>query len=368
METQGQRHETAPAAAAERPRVRAQAATDAIGRALRAKPFRPHRLFASGHAQTIAAYLWPRGRALLAAAARDEPRLFEIEAGVRVLVRCRWQPDRLNAPTLLLVHGLEGSSESSYMMGAAAKAHRAGFNALRLNIRTCGDTQHLAPTLYHSGLSEDLRAIVEELIARDRLAEIYVAGFSLGGNQALKLAGEWGAAAPWALRGVAAVSAPIDLAACADKIRRRDNWLYSSRFLSSLGRRMRRAQKLYPERYGTNRLARARSIREFDELFTAPHWGFRDADDYYARSSALRYVERIRVPALVVHAEDDPFIPFDSFRHPSLDTSPYVLLLAPRRGGHVGFVADESAPDPDRFWAENRVVEFCRLLGDARSG
>ena len=369
MELTGTRHDTTKTVTGERARGVVAPRLEAVGRALLEKPFRPHRRFASGHAQTIARHFWPRQRELLREAADDEERLFEVEPGVRVLVRCRWQQRRQGAPTILLVHGLEGSSESTYVLGTADKAYRAGFNALRLNIRTCGGTQHLAPTLYHSGLSEDLRAVIEELIARDRLAEIYLAGFSLGGNQSLKLAGELGPNAPPALRGVAAVSPSIDLAACADRIKRRENWLYSRSFLASLRRRIRHAQRLYPERYGRTPLRRARSIREFDELFTAPHCGFRDADDYYARASSLQFVGRIRVPTLIIHAEDDPFIPFEPLRHPSLRDNPHVLLLAPRHGGHVGFVADTAAPhDPDRFWAESRVVEFCSLLRDSPRG
>lgn len=364
MELTSTRQETNATVTNETPRGGTPtAALEAVGRVLAEKPFRPHRRFASGHAQTIARHFWPRRRELIRSAATDEERLFEVEPGVRILVRCRWQPRRQDAPTLLIVHGLEGSSESTYALGTADKARRAGFNTLRMNIRTCGGTEHLAPTLYHSGLSEDLRAVVEELIARDRLSEIYLAGFSLGGNQSLKLAGELGDGAPAELRGVAAVSPSIDLAACADRIRRRDNWLYNRSFLRNLTRRMRQAQRLYPERFGTHRLPRARSIREFDDLFTAPHFGFRGADDYYARSSALQFIPNVRVPALVIHAEDDPFVPFEPFRHPSLSANPFVLLLAPRHGGHVGFLADAAAPgDPDRFWAENRIVEFFRLL------
>jgi predicted alpha/beta-fold hydrolase len=367
MELTSTRQQTTMTVTTGRPRDGVAVDLEAVGRALGEKPFRPHRRFASGHAQTVARHFWPRRRELTREAAGDEERLFEVEPGVRVLVHCRWQPRRLNAPTVLLVHGLEGSSESTYVLGTAEKAQRAGFNALRLNIRTCGNTQHLAPTLYHSGLSEDLRAVIEELIARDHLSEIYLAGFSLGGNQSLKLAGELSDTAPAALRGVAAVSPSIDLAACADRIRRRDNWLYNRSFLAGMRRRMLLAQQLYPERYGTGRLPRARSIREFDDLFTAPHCGFRDADDYYTRASALQFIGRIRVPTLIVHAEDDPFIPFEPFHHPSLRDNPNVLLLAPRHGGHVGFVADQAAPDdPDRFWAENRVVEFFRLLSKSR--
>jgi predicted alpha/beta-fold hydrolase len=338
-----------------------------IARRLASKPFRPHRLFTSGHAQTLAAYAFPRRRRLLRESARDEPRLFETETEVRVLIRCRWQAQRESSPTLVLVHGLEGSSESTYVLGAAEKAHRAGFNALRMNIRSCGDTQHLSPTLYHSGLTADLRAVVEELSRRDRLDEIYLAGFSLGGNQCLKLAGESGDDAPRALKGVCAVSPSLDLSTCAAAISRRSNLVYNRGFVQSLKRRMRRAAELYPERYDPSRLALVRTIRDFDSHYTAPHAGFRDADDYYARSSALQFVPSIRVPTLIIHAEDDPLVPFDSFRDPALAANPCVVFLAPRHGGHVGFLADGAARGEDRFWAESRVVEFCRLVHGAAS-
>lgn len=339
---------------------------ESVAHSLASKPFRPHPLFKGGHAQTLAAHGFPRHRRLLREAAADEPRLFETESQVRVLVRCRWQARRESSPTLLLVHGLEGSSESTYLLGTADKAYGAGFNALRMNIRSCGDTQHLSPTLYHSGLTGDLRAVVEELSTRDRLGEIYLAGFSLGGNQCLKFAGESGDDAPRALKGVCAVSPSLDLSTCADAISRRSNFIYSQKFIRSLKRRMRRAAKLYPAQYDTQRLALVRTIRDFDSLYTAPHGGFSDADDYYARSSALQFVPSIHVPTLVIHAEDDPLVPFDSFRDPSLTSNPRVVFLAPRHGGHVGFLGDATDGE-DRFWAENRVVEFCRLIHEAAS-
>jgi len=329
-----------------------------IGRALAAKPFSPHPLFKSGHAQTLVAFAWPRRRGLRELR-DDEARLFEVEPGARVLVHCRWQEDRRACPTLLLVHGLEGSSESIYMMSTALKAHRAGFNVLRMNMRTCGDTLQLTQTLYNSGMSQDLRAIVEELIERDELTGVFLGGFSLGGNMSLKLAGEYGTDYPPELKGVCAISPSVELAASAETIEQRSNWVYHRRFMRSLKRRMREAARLYPERYDASRLALVRTLREFDERYTAPHGGFRDAADYYARSSSLPLIPRIRVPTLIIHAEDDPFIPFDSLRHPSVGANPNIFLLAPRRGGHVGFVADGNRAGEDRFWAENRLIEFC---------
>lgn len=332
-----------------------------IRRALASKPFAPHPLFRSGHAQTLASFAWPRRRALRELR-NDEARLFEVAPGVRVLVRCRWQRERTAHPTLLLVHGLEGSSESIYMLSTALKARRAGFNVLRLNIRTCGDTLHLSQTLYNSGMSEDLRAVVRELIDGDRLTELFLCGFSLGGNMSLKLAGEYGADFPPELKGVSAVSPSVELAASADRIEQRSNFIYQRKFIRSLKRRMREAARLYPERYDAGNLARVRTLREFDELYTAPHGGFRDAADYYARSSSLPLIPRIRLPTLIIHAEDDPFIPYASLTHPSLGANPQVILLAPRHGGHVGFLSDGRAGGEDRFWAENRIIQFCGLL------
>jgi len=334
-----------------------------IARTLKAKPFYPHRLFRNSHAQTVMGYAWPR-RFRLRDLRGDQARLFEVAPGVQVMVHCRWQNngDPRAHPTLVLVHGLEGSSTSVYMLSTAHKAYHAGFNVLRLNLRSCGGTEHLAPTLYNSSMSPDLRAVLDELISRDGLRHLYLAGFSLGGNMSLKMAGE--SAAPPELRGVCAISPSIDLSACATAIERRANWAYQKNFIIGLKRKMRDAQRLYPERYDAAPLKLVRTLRDFDSHFTAVHGGFRDVDDYYARASSLPLIKNIHVPTLIVHAQDDPFVPFDSFRHPSLSDNPYVVLLAPPQGGHVGFVG-EPATGEDRFWSENRIVEFCRLLQES---
>lgn len=333
----------------------------AIEEALRSKEFQPLAPFRNGHAQTLAAYAWPRRRHLLRDLRRDEERLFEVGPGIKLLAHCRWQESRRSAPTVLLVHGLEGSSSSSYVLGTAHKAFRAGFNVVRLNVRNCGGTEHLTSTLYHSGLSEDIRGVVEELIAHDGLPEIFLAGFSMGGNLVLKLAGEFAAHPPRELRGVCAVSPSLDLSACADAIERGMNRLYQWNFMRSLRSRIRRKQRLFPDIYDTAHLRRVRTLRQFDDRYTAVHAGFKDAADYYARASALPVVPQISVPTLVIHAQDDPFIPFHSFRAPAIGDNPYVILLAPRHGGHVGFL-NEKTQGEDRHWAENRIVEFFRLL------
>ncbi len=337
----------------------------AIARAFASKPFVPHPLFAGPHAQTIVSSKhFPRARAFREESALYEPRLFEVEPGTSVLLKCRWQGERRAAPTLLLLHGLEGSTDSLYVLGTAQKAYRRGFNVVGMNMRNCGGTEHLAATLYHSGMTEDIRRVVlEELAGRERLPEIFVAGFSMSGNMVLRLAGDYGAQAPDALQGVAAVSPSIDLDACAAALERRGNALYRWNFVKHLRERVRRKGRLRPGTYDTRTLRRVRTIREFDEHFTAPHGGYRDAADYYARTSSRPVIGRIRVPALIIHALDDPLIPAEPFLDADIADNPDVLLVLTRRGGHVGFLSDR-AEGEDRHWAENRLVEFfTRLRG-----
>jgi predicted alpha/beta-fold hydrolase len=336
-----------------------------VARAFRTKPFVPHALFRGGHAQTLAASMRVARRELIREErGAYESRLVEVETGVRVMLKCRWQRDRRSSPTLLLLHGLEGSSESLYVLGASSKAYLAGFNVARMNMRNCGGTEHLTHTLYNSGMTADIHAVLaEELAGRERLPRVYVAGFSMSGNMVLKLAGDYGADYPAALAGVASVSPSIDLNSCADAIERRSNALYRMSFMRSLRRRVRTKSRQHPELYDTRGLRRVRTIRQFDERYTAPHGGYAGASDYYERASSLPVIARVKVPTLIIHSADDPIIPADPFQDPSIAANPDVLLVFTPHGGHVGFIAD-SPTGEDRRWAENRVVEFCRMLED----
>ena len=340
-----------------------------IARAFRAKPFRAHALLRSGHAQTVAASLrFTRARLLREERGLYESRLVEVEAGARVLLKCRWQRERRASPTLMLMHGLEGSSESLYVVGTSQKAFGAGFNVVRMNMRNCGGSEHLTPTLYHSGMTGDIeRVLVEELAGRERLPRVYVAGFSMSGNMVLKLAGDYGADAPHALAGVVSVSPSIDLASCAAAIERRANVVYRMSFMRSLRRRVRSKGRQHPEIYDTRGLRRVRTIRQFDERYTAPQGGYAGASDYYERASSLRVIPRIEVPTLIIHSADDPIIPAAPFLDPSTAANPKVLLVVTHGGGHVGFISDGRAGE-DRRWAENRVVDFCCLLSRYAEG
>jgi uncharacterized protein len=305
-------------------------------------------------------HFWP-GRVNARENTQDEARLFQVEPESQVLAYCRWQTDRLEHPTLVMWHGMEGSTASAYMLTTADKAFRAGFNVVRVNFRNCGGTEHLSPTLYHGGLTADLRVVIDELIARDGLTRIFIAGFSLGGNMVLKLAGEYGDNPPAEVKAVCTVSPSINLRASTNLLQQRRNWIYRQDFLRRLRLRIQFKEKLFPDLYDSTGLDGIRSIPEFDNRYIAPMFGFADANDYYAKASSLPVIARIRIPALMIHATDDPFIPFAPLRDPSIAANPYVLLIAPERGGHVAFMSAKSGNE-DRFWAENRLVDFCEAL------
>ena len=282
----------------------------------------------------------------------------------QILGHCHWQQNRQHARTLLLVHGFEGCGDSHYMLGIADKAWRTGLNVIRLNQRNCGGTEHLTPTLYHSGMSDDFAAVVCELAAKDGLHDIWAAGYSMGGNLVLKMAGETCGRLS-SLQGLVAVSPNIDPAACVEALERPANWLYQHHFLTGMKARVRRKAIHFPNKFDLTLLSRVSTLREFDDRFTAPFGGFQDAADYYERVGARHVLGRIRVPTLILTAQDDPFIPFRTFMTPAVQANSSITLLAPEQGGHCGFF-QRHRPDEDCYWAENRLVEWVVDGGPAK--
>jgi predicted alpha/beta-fold hydrolase len=280
---------------------------------------------------------------------------------------CHWQPP-LTSPdhqitrspdsrmTVIIVHGLEGSVDSQYVIGTGSKAWAAGMNVVRMNMRNCGNTETLTPTLYHSGLSGDVGAVVEELIREDALQSIAIVGFSMGGNLVLKLAGEWGEEAPKQVKAFATVSPAMDLGASADALHSWRNWIYEQRFLRSLRRRYRRKALLFPDRYDLSHLRRFASIREFDDKITAKYEGFAGAEDYYERASSSRTLDKIRIPTLVIHSSDDPFIRILPETRRKLEGNAAIQWIETSRGGHCAFLAEPK--NYDGRWAEKRVIDF----------
>ena len=208
-----------------------------------------------------------------------------------------------------------------------------GFNVVLLNQRNCGGTERLSAGLYHSGLTADADHVIREIAAEDDVQQVVVAGYSLGGNLALKLAGDYADAPPPQLRGVCAVSPVMELEACVRALERRQNFFYQWNFVRGLKGRMRRKAECFPGRFAVDRLDAISTVREFDEVYTAPHFGFKSASDYYHRASAMRVIDRVRVPARIITAEDDPFVPTAPFRDPSVTANPclHVSITSARR-------------------------------------
>ncbi len=323
--------------------------------------FVPHERLRNGHAMTL--WAWVRRRQF-PSLPPPESRVFDVATDARVLAHCHWQRARGDAPTLIVLHGLEGSSEAHYMRGVADKAWSRGFNVVRLNQRNCGGTEHLCATLYHSGLSADVDVVMRTLAGEGRRTFV-VAGYSLGGNLALKLAGDYGADPPAWLRGVVAVSPVMDLPRCVDALERPSNFIYQWNFVRNLKARMRRKVAAFPDRFSLEPLARIRSVRDFDEAYTAPFFRFRDAADYYYRAASLRVVDRIAVPTLILSAKDDPFVPADSFSVKAIAQNPAITVRISPHGGHCAFISARNGVH-DGYWAEWAIVEF--LAGQVGMG
>lgn len=308
--------------------------------------------------QTIASFLMSRRIHLPAA----EERLIEVAPGIKVRCGCHWQEDRARAMTLIVVHGLEGSSESQYMTGVARNGLAAGMNVVRMNQRNCGGMDYCAPTLYNSSLSSDVAAVARNVIENDGVSRFALVGFSMGGNLVLKCAGEWGRQGPPEFKAVAAVCPAMDLAASADALHEPANRLYEWYFLLQLYRRLRTKAKLFPNDFDVRRLRGVTSLRLFDDRVTAYYCGFADADDYYARAAATNVVDRIAVPGLIIHAANDPFIRVRPETLRTIAGNPNLTYIETADGGHCSFIGEPDGNGYDGRWAEREVVEFVKQV------
>ena len=338
-------------------------------------PFEPPAWLRGGHAQTLAGNYWRRQPFSVPAAAVEVP--VDPADGSRVLCHCHWQPEDLRPDrlTVLLVHGLEGSSDSQYIRGIATLAWAAGCNVIRMNMRNCGGTESWTPTLYHSGLSADVGAVLYHFAAAHSLRRVAMVGYSMGGNLVLKLAGELGASAPEWLLAAVGVCPATDLAASADALHERSNRIYERHFLRNLMRRFQGKAKLFPEIYKPETIGLVRTIREFDEKITARYCGFTGADDYYRRASSARVASQIAIPTLVIHALDDPFIRMLPQTRTALLENEAVTLVEPAHGGHCAFLAGKAAQAAKspaltvphgRHWAESTLMRY--LMATAGHG
>jgi uncharacterized protein len=316
--------------------------------------FVPQRWLRNAHTMTIVSAFLRRKFRL----PEPEQRLFRVDPYSQLLALCNWQEGRRrDVPVIAIVHGLEGSADSNYVRGIAEKAWERGFHVVRLNQRNCGGSEKLTPTLYNSGMSGDYACVLDELAKVDGFEKIFFVGYSMGGNLVTKMAGEFGEEYPRALRGVCTVCPSIDLSACADALELRENYLYQRHFVKGLIGRYARKVAMFPGRYSMNGASECRTVRQFDDVITAPAFGYRDAAEYYEAAGAKRVIDRVRVPMLLITAEDDPFVPYVMFLSARVEKNPAIRFVPTQYGGHCAFVSNTQGDE--RFWAEQRIVEFC---------
>jgi hypothetical protein len=324
--------------------------------------FVPRRWLRSGHLQTLFGNFLPR-RLLLP---EPEPLLVEVDGPVagygpsQVLCHCHWQPEQVRRQrlTIVLIHGLEGSSNSKYIVGNTARALAAGLNVVRMNMRTCGGTDALSPTIYHSGRSADVGRVVETIVREQHLEAIALVGYSMGGNLVLRWTGEVGSNLPRQLKAVVGVSPLMDLAASSAALHRPQNRMYERHFLRSMLARVRRRIVMYPRIYADAQVERIRTMRDFDEYIVARYGGFASADEYYSSVASSKYAGVLRVPTLVVHSADDPFIRFLPETRDALIENPWVTFIETQHGGHCAFLAAATAAGDDGRWAEATLLRF----------
>lgn len=258
--------------------------------------------------------------------------------------------------TLLIVsHGLEGDSHRSYVKGMVKAFGKEGCHALAWNYRGCSGEPNLQERFYHSGATEDLEAVILHVLQSGTYKRIILSGFSLGGNLTLKFLGERGDKLPSEICKAAVFSVPLDLSGSSSKISERSNWIYNKRFLNHLEKKIKAKAANMPGRLNPEKLSGIKTLRQFDDAYTAPLHGFENAEAYYAHCSALNYLDGIRIPTLIVNAKNDPFLSESCYPETQLKNHPFITFEAPPEGGHVGFAP---ASGEELYYSEKRALEF----------
>ncbi|MDY6814937.1 MAG: alpha/beta fold hydrolase [Pseudomonadota bacterium] len=258
----------------------------------------------------------------------------------------------------IISHGLEGHSRRPYVLGLARALLAGGWDVLAWNYRSCGGVMNLQPRFYHSGATEDLAQVVNRALAGD-YQSLFLSGFSMGGNLTLLYLGQQGEMVDSRICGAVTYSVPCDLAGSAEVLALPGRRIYMQRFLKDLHVKIQEKSRKFPDLIDAEGFESIRNFREFDDRYTAPLHGFRDAEDYWARCSALPRLRDIRVPALMINARDDPFLSTKCFPESRKLLGGHVRLEAPRWGGHVGFV--EHSRD-GFYWSERRALDFLGQL------
>ncbi|MBN2705168.1 MAG: alpha/beta fold hydrolase [Deltaproteobacteria bacterium] len=256
---------------------------------------------------------------------------------------------------VIIAHGLEGSSSRAYVKGMARALHRAGFDVLAWNFRACGGTVNLQPKLYHSGFCEDLETVIDHVLHSRPYSRLLLCGFSMGGNVNLLYLGRKGAAIDSRIKACVAFSVPCDLAAGSRQIARRGNQLYMRRFLCLLHEKIKAKKAQFPELFDDQDYHLIKDFKGFDDRYTAPLHGFKNAEDYWRQCSSKPHLPDIRIPTLLISALDDPFLPDFCYPRSEVKRNPWLRLETPTHGGHVGFVRFNRQ---GCYWSESRATAF----------
>lgn len=259
---------------------------------------------------------------------------------------------------LICVHGLEGNARKPYMRGMMHYFNHkkeGAWDTVGMNLRSCSGEDNRLLNGYHSGNSEDLNFIVEKIRHEHSYKQIAIIGFSIGGNIVLKYAGEKGQNLPSIISHILGYSVPCDLVACGWQFEQPKNWIYLKQFLLSLKPKARKKANLFPGHFDVKTALNSRNFREFDTAFTAPVNGFKDCFDYWQQASCIHWLQHIRVPSLLLNAQDDTFLTPECFPLKAAKSNPNLLLEIPQKGGHLGFMS----PDTEGYlWTEHRAWDF----------
>jgi len=260
---------------------------------------------------------------------------------------------------VILIHGLEGSSESKYILSAATELNKAGFDTVSFNLRGCSGEDNLLLSTYHSGKTEDLEFVLAYLLENYSYKDLMIVGYSLGGNLTLKYLGEYASSISNKISSAVAVSVPIDLASSGSVMSTLKNKIYMEEFLKTLRLKVLEKSHKFPEyQLDKTKLFKAKVFKDFDELYTAPVFGFLSPEDYWEKASSKPYLPKIEKPTLLISSSDDPFLSKECFPYEEARNSNYFHLEVTKYGGHVGYIS--GFKQQDNRWLENRIIRFLK--------
>lgn len=328
-----------------------------FSRHLEQHPFHPPWYLRGAHLQTVIGSQLQRRFPPPHPQRRSE----DVEIAPGVAVRTTQVLQERPSPTIIVLHGMTGSEESGYMQGLSRKAWAQGWSCLLPNLYNV-HPRPPRPVIFHAASSDLVGKLLQVLKRKHHLEEVYLAGVSLGANLLLKLLGEWGEQTPEWVRAAAVASPLTDLSQSWQLMERASNRIYQIYFVNRLKTIARNKAGYLNGHVDLNKLARIRTIRDFDNVCTAVVGGWRDAFEYYQEASSVKVVNGIRVPTAVVHAEDDPFLPSEPLTRPAFQDNRCIYVHFTQRGGHLGFIQAPNDLDPDRHWEESRILHFFNLV------